>query len=93
MRAARVPRELSVPTPNQKRNVTVSLSADTIRKARILAARRSTSISGLLAEQLEALTGQDEAYEKARRTAVSLMKQGFHLGGKIAASREELHER
>jgi hypothetical protein len=36
-----------------KQNVTISFSADTLRKAGILAARRSTSISGLLAEEIE----------------------------------------
>jgi hypothetical protein len=39
-----------MPQSRQKRNVTISLSPETIRKARILAARRSTSISGLLAD-------------------------------------------
>lgn len=80
-------------TPNQKQNVTVSVSRETLRKARILAARRSTSISNLLAEQIEALTGEDEAYEKAKRSALSLMRTGFHLGGRITTSRDELHER
>jgi hypothetical protein len=77
----------------KRQNVTVSLSPATIRKARILAARRSTSISGLLAEQIEALTGEHEAYDRAKRSAMALMKRGFHLGGTIAASRDELHER
>lgn len=77
----------------KKQNVTVSLHPETVRKARILAAKRSTSISGLLAEQIEALTGEDEVYEKARRSALSLMRKGFHLGGRIGASREDLHAR
>jgi hypothetical protein len=77
----------------KKQNVTVSLHPETIRKAKILAAKRSTSVSGLLAEQIEALTGEDEAYERAKRSALSLMRKGFHLGGAIAASRDELHER
>lgn len=82
-----------MPQDARRQNVTVSLSPDTIRKARLLAAKRSTSISGLLAEQLEVLTGEHEAYEKAKRSAVSLMRRGFHLGGTISASRDELHER
>ena len=77
----------------RKQNITVSLSTETIQKARVLAARRSTSISGLLAEQIEALTGEDEAYERAKRSAIALMRRGFHLGGVITAGREELHER
>jgi hypothetical protein len=34
---------------NARQNITLSLSRETIRKARILAARQSTSISGLIA--------------------------------------------
>ncbi len=76
-----------------KQYVTLSLSRETIRKARILAARRATSISGLLAEQIEVLVGEDEAYERAQRQAMLLLDQGFHLGGVIRASRDQLHER
>lgn len=82
-----------MPATRKKQNITISLNPDTIRKARVLAAKQSTSISGLLAAQIESLTGEDEAYEKARRSALSLMKKGFHLGGKIRATRDELHER
>ena len=78
---------------SSKQNVTVCLSPQTLQKARVLAARRATSISGLLAEQLEILVGEDEAYERAERQALSLLEQGFHLGGKIRVSRDELHER
>jgi hypothetical protein len=77
----------------KKQNVTVSLHQETVRKARIPAAKRSASVSGLLAEQIEALTGEDEAYERAKRSALSLMRKGFPPGGAIAASRDELHER
>jgi hypothetical protein len=78
---------------NAKQNVTVSLDRQTIRKVKILAARRSTSISGLLAQQIEILVGDDEAYERAERSAMTLLDQGFHLGGVIRARRDELHER
>ena len=76
-----------------KQNVTLSLSRETIRKARILAASRATSISGLLTEQIEVLVGEDEAYERAQRQAMLLLDQGFQLGGVIRASRDQLHER
>jgi hypothetical protein len=77
----------------EKRNVTISMSQETIRKARILAARRSTSISRLLAEQVEALIAADEAYDHAARSALALLDTGFHVGGLVAATRDELHER
>ena len=76
-----------------KQNLTVSLDRETIRKAKIVAARRSTSISGLLARQIELLIGEEEAYERAERQARALLDQGFHLGGVAPASRDELHER
>ena len=76
----------------EKQNVTVSLSRGTLKKARILAARRDTSISGLLSQELELLVANEEAYERAERRALGLLEQGFHLGGTMA-SRDELHER
>jgi hypothetical protein len=76
-----------------KQNLTISLDRQTIRKAKIVAARRDTSISGLLAQQIEILVGEEEAYERAERQAVALLDEGFHLGGDAPAGREELHER
>jgi hypothetical protein len=76
-----------------KQNLTISLSPKTIRKAKVLAARRGSSISGLVAEQIETLVGEEEAYERAERNALALLEQGFHLGGLIRATRDELHER
>ena len=78
---------------SDKQNVTINLSKSTLRKVKVLAARRDTSISGLLAEQIEILVGEDEAYERAARQAIQLLDSGFHLGGLAPASREELHER
>ena len=78
---------------NGKQNVTISLDRKTIQKAKVFAARRSTSISGLLARQIEVLVGEEEAYERAERQAMTLLDQGFHLGGVIRVGRDELHER
>lgn len=78
-------------TRNQ--NVTVSLSLQIIQKAKILAAKRSTSISRLLAEQVEALVNDDDARERASASAISRLERGLHLGGEIMISRDELHER
>jgi hypothetical protein len=78
---------------NGKQNLTICLDRKTIQKAKIFAARRSTSISGLLAHQIEMLVGEEEAYERAERQANALLDEGFHLGGVIRVGREELHER
>jgi predicted transcriptional regulator len=76
-----------------KQNITVRLDRRTLRKAKVLAAKRNTSISALLAEEIEHLVGEDDAYEQAHRHALALLDQGFHLGGVITATRDELHER
>ena len=76
-----------------KQNLTVSLSPQTIRKAKVLAAKRGSSISILVAEQIEVLVGQDEAYQQAEREANILLDHGIRLGGKIRATRDEWHER
>lgn len=76
-----------------RQKLTVSLNVDLIRKAKILAAKRSTSISGMLAEQIASLVNEDEAQERAAASAIRRMERGLHLGGGTLVSREELHER
>jgi hypothetical protein len=76
-----------------KRNLTVQLDDDTITKARILAAHRSTSVSRLVAAEIERLVHEDDRYQKAKTTAVRQLKRGFRLGGGVLADRASLHER
>jgi len=76
----------------ERQNLTVQMDRELIRKARVLAAQRGTSVSGLVARELKRLVGDDEAYEAARRSAMQFLEEGFHLGGR-RVSREELHER
>ena len=77
----------------EKQNITLRLSHETLKKARILAARRSTSLSGLLTSQIEKLAGEEDAYERAKRESLFLMEKGFHLGGLHEFDRDALHER
>ena len=74
-------------------NLTVALKPATIRKAKLLAAQKGSSISRLVAELIEELVSQEDRYESARRQAVTYLKEGFPLGGRVPASREEWHER
>ncbi len=76
-----------------KQNITISLDRQTIRKAKILAARRETSISGLIAAQIESMVDEDAAFEQARLRALALLDEGFHLGGRHSVDRTALHER
>ena len=79
--------------PAAKQNLTVSLDSAVIRKARIVAARRSTSVSGLVAQEIERLAGEEEAYERAKMRALVLLDRGFRLGPPTRLDRDELHER
>jgi hypothetical protein len=77
----------------QTQNLTIKLAVRTIKKARVLAAQRSLSISGLVEQQIEALVGEDERYAEAKARALARLDKGFHMGGQITATRSELHER
>ncbi|MGH2573825.1 MAG: DUF6364 family protein [Actinomycetota bacterium] len=75
-----------------KRNLTVQLDEGVIRQAKVLAAKRGTSVSGLVAKQLEELADQEARYEDARRRAADIMAQAVARGGRNWR-REELYPR
>ncbi len=76
-----------------KQNITLSLDKNLIKKAKIIAAQRQTSISRMLSEELEKIIVDSMEYACAKRRALDHLDKGFHFGGKITGSREELHER
>jgi predicted transcriptional regulator len=80
-------------TESASQNITIRLDRRTVRRAKVLAAKRNTSISRLIAQQIETLVGEDDAYEQARRRALAILDRGFHLGGRIETSRDDWHER
>ena len=79
----------------EKQNITLSLPKDLLQKAKILAVKRNTSLSGLLSEYIARMTNEEEAYQLAKTRHRRLMKEGFDFGlkGKIPWKREDLHER
>jgi post-segregation antitoxin (ccd killing protein) len=76
-----------------KQNITLSLDKDLIRQARQISVRKSMSVSKLLSEELERLVRDHEQYEQAKRSALAALKKGVHMGGTIAATRNQIHER
>lgn len=75
-----------------KQNLTVQLDREIIRKAKVLAAKRGTSVSRFVASQIEESVQADDAYESSHRAALEMLKRGFHLGGG-RLNRDDLHDR
>jgi hypothetical protein len=75
-----------------KRNLTVQLDDDVIHRAKVLAAKRGTSVSGLVAAELARLVAEDERYEDAWRAARKAMGDTAGRGGR-RWERDELHDR
>ncbi len=73
-------------------NLTIRLPTSVVRKAKLVATERGTSISALVAEKIEEIVGEDKAYEAARRHALRLLERGYHLGGR-RIDRDALHAR
>ena len=74
-----------------RRNLTVQIDEDVIRRAKVVAARRGTSVSGLVARQLEEIVERDARYEEARNGALKVLAAVADRGGRHWR-REDLHE-
>ncbi|MGI8534898.1 MAG: DUF6364 family protein [Mycobacteriales bacterium] len=76
------------------RNITLSLPADLVRRAKVIAATRDTSVSALVADYLSSLTEDEDDYERLWRDERQLMAQGLSMRvGKLTWSRDDVHER
>ena len=73
-------------------NLTLQLDAEVIRRARIVAAKRGTSVSALAAAQLIALVDEDERVQQARGRAEAILNKAAPRGGR-AWTRDDLHDR
>jgi hypothetical protein len=87
MRASRIIDDVAA-----TQNLTIRLPVKTLKRARIVAARRGTSISALVAEKIDEVAGEDDAYEAAKRQALRVLDRGFRLGGR-PLSRDAAHRR
>jgi hypothetical protein len=73
-------------------NLTLQLDTEVIRRARIVAAKRGTSVSTLAAIQLIELVDEDERVEQARERAEAILKKAVPRGGQ-SWTRDALHDR
>jgi hypothetical protein len=76
-------------------NITLSLPEEDLREARVLAARRGTSVSQLLARMLRETVERETGYDAARNHSLATLHEGMDLGtgGRMNWSRDDLHER
>jgi hypothetical protein len=76
-----------------KRNITVQLDEAIVQKARVAAAKRGSSISRLLTEQIEVLARQDDDYDRVMHEALAELERGYDLGGGPYPARDDLYDR
>lgn len=74
-------------------NITVKVDAALARDAKIFAARRGTSLSRLVSDQLELLVNSDQAYTTAKQRALRRLKRGYDLGCNTTGNRTDIHDR
>ncbi|MGH2760861.1 MAG: CopG family transcriptional regulator [Actinomycetota bacterium] len=82
--------------PAEKQNITLALPKPLLRRVKIAAAERDTSISAILTGLLEDfLRRSADDYEQAMRNAITAMRKGYDLGtrGRRTWTRDELHAR
>jgi predicted transcriptional regulator len=77
----------------EKTNITLKLDRDLLKKVKILAAERDTSISALVTLQIEKLLKKDGKYEEAMKRALARMEKGMAIGWNPPKTRDELYER
>ena len=74
-------------------NITIKVESDLAREARVLAAKRGTSLSQLVATQLTVMVREDQVYAAAKRQALRRLKRGYDLDWERPAYRGDLHDR
>lgn len=76
------------------RNITLTLPAELIQQAKIAAALRDTSVSGLVAELLRSVTSKEDEFTQLWRDEMELMQKGLPMKiGSVSWSRSDSHER
>jgi hypothetical protein len=79
----------------ETQNITLSIPKEILRKIKLIAVQRQTSVSGLLTQALTKLVQQEDSYARAQQRHLQWLEQGMNLGtgGRLISSRDELHER
>jgi len=76
-----------------KRNVTLSLEEKLISQGKKIASRKETTLSRIVGDYLKQIVEDEKAYETSKKKALGFLNKGYHWGGKIPCTRDELHAR
>jgi plasmid stability protein len=74
-------------------NVTISIPDDVYRAARIQAAERGTSVSGLVAEHLRSLAGREAEFARLEAQQRRIQEQIERFSARDRLDRDDVHER
>lgn len=75
------------------KNITLAIDEDVLEKARVIAAKRRTTVNGMVREFLIGVTSEDERLAAARRELIDLAQNSqARLGPDYKWNREELYE-
>ncbi len=79
----------------ETRNITLSLPEDVLREVKVVAARKGTSVSALLAGALSEIVERESGYAAAKERSLAALdaERDLGTGGEISWGRDELHER
>ena len=75
------------------KNITVSISEDVYRNARIKAAELDTSVSALVRDFLESLGSEESDFERRRKLQDEVLETIKSFRARDRLSRDELHDR
>ena len=76
-----------------KQNITVQLDQSVIQDAKIMAAKKATSLSKYLAAEIQRIAAQESNYEQTKKTALARLNKGYALGGAKMPRREDIYSR
>jgi hypothetical protein len=80
----------------ETQNMTLALPRRVLRQIKTIAARRRTSVSRLLTEQLEAIIAQEQDYSRARTRHLAVLKTPpiwAPMGGFASCARRYMSDR
>lgn len=75
------------------KNITLSIDETVLEEARIYAAKRNTSVNGLVRDFLESIAKQEDRTERARRKLRELIDRSTLEVGDVTWKRDDLYDR